>query len=69
MGELGSDDLPPMLHIHHRDQRPPAGGGRSEPGTLLLFTGPHSECLELSEQPGYRIGPDYCFMLPSSLSK
>lgn len=35
VGEVGSHDFPSMLHILHRNQRPPSGGGRSQPGTYL----------------------------------
>lgn len=35
VGEVGAHDFPPMLHILHCHQRPPSGGGRSQPGTHL----------------------------------
>lgn len=36
VGEVGSYDLPPMLRLLHCHQRPPPGGGRSQPGTVRL---------------------------------
>lgn len=53
VGEIGSYDLSQMLHLLHCYQRPPPGGWRSQPGTLVLQLDVYKQYIISSTQQLY----------------